>query len=149
MSVAQAVADAAEAQVFVTEVRIVPAGAELGDRDDADFGLKVSWRGQFAGRSGGGWSVDHRGVSLSRAGNWAWPSRFQRWQYRWETREEAVAAALAAVDGVQVNGRTRAEWAAHWARAEAEALRAHEAGTCHLSEWSCSHCETAAERMAP
>ena len=35
------------------------------------------------------------------------------------------------------------------ARAEAEALRAHEAGTCHLSEWSCSHCETAAERMAP
>ena len=111
--------DAAEAQVFVTEVRIVPAGAELGDRDDADFGLKVSWRGQFAGRSGGGWSVDHRGYSLSRAGNWAWPSRFQRWQYRWETREEAVAAALAAVDGVQVNGRTRAEWAAHWAsRAE-------------------------------
>ena len=33
--------------------------------------------------------------------------------------------------------------------AEAEALRAHEAGTCHLSEWSCSHCETAAERMGP
>ena len=30
-------------------------------------------------------------------------------------------------------------------RAEAEALRAHEAGTCHLSEWSCSHCETAAK----
>ena len=26
-------------------------------------------------------------------------------------------------------------------RAEAEALRAHEAGTCHLSEWSCSACE--------
>ena len=35
------------------------------------------------------------------------------------------------------------------ARAEAEALRAHEAGTCHLSEWSCSHCEAAAERMEP
>ena len=34
-------------------------------------------------------------------------------------------------------------------RAEAEALRAHEAGTCHLSEWSCSHCEAAAERMGP
>ena len=33
-------------------------------------------------------------------------------------------------------------------RAEAEALRAHEAGECHLSEWSCSHCEAAAERMA-
>jgi hypothetical protein len=27
------------------------------------------------------------------------------------------------------------------ARAEAEALRAHEAGECHLSEWSCSACE--------
>lgn len=27
------------------------------------------------------------------------------------------------------------------ARAEAEALRAHEAGTCHLSEWSCTACE--------
>jgi len=35
------------------------------------------------------------------------------------------------------------------ARAEAEALRAHESGTCHLSEWSCTHCETAAERMGP
>jgi len=32
-------------------------------------------------------------------------------------------------------------------RAEAEALRAHEAGTCHLSEWSCTACETAAERV--
>ena len=35
------------------------------------------------------------------------------------------------------------------ARAEAEALRAHEAGECHLSEWSCSHCEALAERMGP
>ena len=35
------------------------------------------------------------------------------------------------------------------ARAEAEALRAHESGECHLSEWSCSHCEAAAERMGP
>lgn len=26
-------------------------------------------------------------------------------------------------------------------RAEAAALVAHDAGTCHLSEWSCSHCE--------
>ena len=25
--------------------------------------------------------------------------------------------------------------------AEAEALRLHVAGACHLSEWSCSHCE--------
>lgn len=25
--------------------------------------------------------------------------------------------------------------------AEAAALAAHEAGTCHLSEWSCSYCE--------
>ena len=25
--------------------------------------------------------------------------------------------------------------------AEADALAAHNAGTCHLSEWSCSHCE--------
>ena len=33
------------------------------------------------------------------------------------------------------------------ADAEAEALRLHEAGECHLSEWSCSHCEAAAERM--
>ena len=35
------------------------------------------------------------------------------------------------------------------ADAEAEALRLHEAGECHLSEWSCSHCEAAAERMGP
>ena len=26
-------------------------------------------------------------------------------------------------------------------RAYADAQAAHEAGTCHLSEWSCSHCE--------
>ena len=32
-------------------------------------------------------------------------------------------------------------------RAEVEVLWAHEAGTCRLSEWSCSHCEAAAERM--
>jgi hypothetical protein len=25
--------------------------------------------------------------------------------------------------------------------AEARALAAHQAGTCRLSEWSCSHCE--------
>jgi hypothetical protein len=29
-------------------------------------------------------------------------------------------------------------------RAEAEAFARHEAGTCHLSEWSCSYCEAAA-----
>jgi len=64
-------------------------------------------------------------------------------------------------------GLTRAEWlwrviegeldletmrgrvSAAVARAEAEALRAHESGECHLSEWSCSHCEAAAERMGP
>ena len=27
------------------------------------------------------------------------------------------------------------------AAAEAEALRLHEAGECHLSEWSCTTCE--------
>jgi len=27
------------------------------------------------------------------------------------------------------------------ANAEAAAVAAHNAGTCHLSEWSCSHCE--------
>ena len=27
------------------------------------------------------------------------------------------------------------------AKAQTEARRQHEAGTCHLSEWSCSHCE--------
>ena len=30
--------------------------------------------------------------------------------------------------------------------AEAEALARHQAGTCHESEWSCSHCE--ASRMS-
>ena len=28
-------------------------------------------------------------------------------------------------------------------QAEAEALRQHQAGTCHLSEWSCSWCAEA------
>lgn len=30
------------------------------------------------------------------------------------------------------------------ANAEAAALAAHNAGTCHLSEWSCSACEALA-----
>lgn len=30
------------------------------------------------------------------------------------------------------------------AAAEAVALAEHKAGTCHLSEWSCSHCESEA-----
>jgi len=99
------------AGVHITELIVLPDGVELGDdHESMEFGLRVAWRGQFRGRSGGGWSVEHLGNNLSRAGNWGYPSRFQRWQYRWETREEAVAAAVRAVETVTVGGRTRAQW---------------------------------------
>lgn len=32
-------------------------------------------------------------------------------------------------------------------RAYAEARARHEAGTCHLSEWSCSYCEAQAKPL--
>lgn len=41
--------------------------------------------------------------------------------------EDAVALLVAAVTA-----------------AEADARRQHDEGLCHLSEWSCSHCEVAA-----
>lgn len=105
--------------VHVTELMVLPAGVSLDDAEAREFGLKVTWRGEFRGRSGGGWSVEHIGYSLSRAGNWGYPSRFQRWQYRWETQQEAVVAASAAVDSVRINGRTRKQWIEYRAMQEA------------------------------
>jgi hypothetical protein len=40
-----------------------------------------------------------------------------------------------------VTATTQADPIAAIEAAEQQARAEHEAGTCHLSEWSCSHCE--------
>ena len=79
------------------------------------FVVQVSWRGEYQGKSEGGWVV-HRGPmellasSASKDPQWDLPERFRRWQYRFPTFEAALAAARAVVDHVKVNGRTWTQW---------------------------------------
>lgn len=106
----------AHGSTLVTRVMVLPTGTDP-DQPDWDnlrnFALEVSWRGPRTSTGRGGYAVTLRGGhrELSRAGNWAWcVEPFRQRLYRWETLEEAVAAARAAVDDVKVNGRTWAEW---------------------------------------
>ena len=110
---------AAAPTVHLRKVVVLPSGVEPGDMDAEDFGVTVEWAGPFQGRSGGGWAVRcrHGSSDLSRSGSWTFlVPRFRRWQHRWEHYEDALAAAVAAVDTVTINGRTRAEWAEWHAR---------------------------------
>lgn len=88
---------------------------DLADINAPSFEVQVKWRGEYQGRSGGGWSVSRGSAELLRSSvktgqKWDYPERFRRWQYRFPTFEEALSAARAVVDGVKVNGRTWAEW---------------------------------------
>ncbi|GAA2182087.1 hypothetical protein GCM10009785_19760 [Brooklawnia cerclae] len=51
---------------------------------------------------------------LSRAGRWGSPERYQRWQYRFASYPEALAAARSASTSMVVNGMTWDEYKA-WA----------------------------------
>lgn len=96
---------------------IYPQGlTDLSDINAPSFEVQVKWRGEHQGRSGGGWSVSRGPFDLlassatSEEPRWDVPERFRRWQYRFATFEDALAAARAVVDLVKVNGRTWAQW---------------------------------------
>lgn len=104
---------------IISEYTILPTGMQPGDINAHVFAVKITYRGEPNGRSGGGYSINVAGQELSRAGNWGFPQRFQRWQYRWESFEEALDIARTVVDQFTVMGRT---WAEHEAgRAAASA----------------------------
>ena len=95
---------------------IYPSGlTDLDDINAPSFAVEAAWRGEHRGKSGGGWSVRHGPFDLlassdPEAPQWDLPERFRRWQYRFATFEDALAAARAVVDHVKVNGRTWAQW---------------------------------------
>lgn len=100
---------------------VFPSGADPFDEnrrgDLRSFALDVCWRGPRTENGQGGWAVMLGGSEsrqLSRAGKWAWPQRFQQHQYRWATREEALAMAHEHVDQVKIMGRTWREWEDHF-----------------------------------
>ena len=90
----------------VTEVTYYPTGYDATSERHRDnvrsYEIKVQWHGEpeQIDRPRGGYGVQRGGFSnLSRAGKWTgYVSRFQAWQYRWATLEEACAAAAAQVD---------------------------------------------------
>lgn len=98
---------------------IYPHGlTDLDDVNAPSFAVEIVWRGEYQGRSGGGWAVTRGRAqlltsSVATGQKWDYPERFRRWQYRFATFEEALAAARSVVDGVKINGRTWAEWTEH------------------------------------
>jgi hypothetical protein len=96
---------------IIAQTMILPAGMLHDDENLHLFVLRVEWRGADDEHPNGTWRVTDGFRELSRAGNWGHPQKFQRHQYRWSTREEALDMARRHVDAVKVNGRTWAEWA--------------------------------------
>ena len=98
---------------------IYPHGLnDLNDVNASSFAVQVTWRGEYQGRSGGGWSVTRGTAELLNTSTathqkWDYPERFRRWQYRFPTFEDALAAARTVVDHIKVNGRTWAQWQTH------------------------------------
>jgi len=81
------------------------------------WGIQVRWAGprhlEDGYRSTGGWYACRLGGwCLSRAGKWARPERYQTWQYRFATYQEAEAAAVSASRSFRVNGLTWDEFTA-------------------------------------
>lgn len=95
---------------IIKQILVLPIGMSLDDDEARHYGVVVEWRGPQTDDGAGGYAVTRFGESLSRAGNWAWPERYQYRQYRWATLDEALSAARAAVDHVKVNGMTYAEF---------------------------------------
>lgn len=104
---------------YVESYIVLPTGLPI-DRDDAhSFALTVAYRGEFAGKSGGGWAVTQGALQLSRTLKWDFPQPFQRWQFRFETFDKALEAARSVVDLRKVNGRTWAQWSEFFANLDA------------------------------
>jgi len=98
---------------LVTEVLVVPDEMDLDDDELHHFALRVRWRGARSESGRGGYAVIHGNRHLSTAGNWRYEPepRLQR-HYRWDTLEDALSVARAALPTVKVAGRTWAEWRA-------------------------------------
>lgn len=96
-----------------TRVSYWPEGCNPDDREARHFQVDVEWAGPMTPgpRSVGGWKVCHGPSQLSRKGNWTfYPQRFQLWQHRWSTIEEAQEWAAKVVNDVKVNGHTWSQW---------------------------------------
>lgn len=95
---------------------VYPHGLDdLDDINAPSFAIEVAWRGEYRGRSGGGWTVSRGSAellasSVATGQKWDYPERFRRWQYRFPTFEDALAAARTVVDDIKINGRTWAQW---------------------------------------
>ena len=99
---------------IIAQTMILPVGMEIGNTETHHFVLRVEWRGVSEKHPLGTWRVSDGHRELSRAGNWGLPQPFQRHQYRWATRDEALEVARRQVDLVTVNGRTWVEWQTHF-----------------------------------
>lgn len=95
---------------IIKEIMVLPTGMDIDDVNARHFAVIVQWRGNKTSDGAGGYAVNHISESLSRAGKWNWPERFQYRQYRWDTLEEALEAARAAVNDVKLHGLTFAQW---------------------------------------
>ena len=108
---------------IVTEVMVLPEGMDIDDDARSVFAVFVRWRGPRGDTGRGGYAVMHTNDHLSKRGDWRDnPEPFLQRHYRWETLEEALAAARKVVNTVRMMGMTFPEWQArHLARiAEAE-----------------------------
>lgn len=100
----------------VTEVTIYPDADAAGGDEGSHFEVRVTYRGAFNGKHGGGYSIDRHGRQLRRKSAddgdyvWASPERFRRWQYRWPDLESALATARRVVATVTCNGMTWDEY---------------------------------------
>jgi hypothetical protein len=95
---------------IIKQYMVLPTGMPIDHHEAHAFALIVEWRGNKTEDGAGGYAVKHGSQWLSRAGNWAWPERYQFRQYRWNTFEEALEKAREAVDKVTVNRYTFAQW---------------------------------------
>lgn len=112
---------------LVSEVLVVPDDMSLDDDELRYFALTVRWRGPRSDTGRGGYAVMQGNRHLSTAGNWRYEPepRLQR-HYRWDTLEEALAVARAALPTVKVNGRTWMQW--QQLRAAHDVRTAHDDG---------------------
>lgn len=118
--------------VHAVDVVVLPTGATLDDWDDvSSWALHVRWRGPRTDSGSGGYAVTSLFVEhqLSRAGNWnRCVQPFQQRLYRWETFDEALAAAHAAVDSCVTGGHTWAQFLT-WRREQELAAQADTDGS--------------------
>lgn len=94
----------------LTEHRVSPSPP--GHRDARNWLIRVTQQ------PAGGWRIRWDGMLLDAAGKWTWDHEIYTSDvHRWMHADEAAALELAraAAPELTVNGRTFAEWEAHWA----------------------------------